>query len=231
MAIDKEFGVSVGQQSASTGKLMDNSEWKYHIKQRLYDVREMIDNHIEHIHTSVTDNVKQSIKYIQNVQKTIGNGNTKKILGRPNGGQQTLKLDPSMFAIRRLWDQVASPEESREKDFNVAINKRPVGSHSQLISVKQIKEMHQMQRKKTEPRITKGEKEELMATRLTKGEQINTNSTSTSEEVIRIETQVDRFKRQGASGSKTVSAHHSIIWIFLFHTNIFHTCSCVNYIS
>lgn len=191
---------SVAKQSVSTGKLVNNSEWKYHIKQRLYDVREMIDNHVEQIHTSVTENVKQTIKYIQNVQKS--NRTNQKTFKRPNGSKQTIKLDSSMLAMRQLWDQVASPEESMERDFGVTTeNNRLIGAQWQTIKV---------ERREFRPRMTNGEEKELLGIRLTKGEQIE------KREAVPIDSQIDRFKRQNG---KTVNM---TIENFDFHTYLFH---------
>lgn len=174
MAIDNDFAAAVGKQSVSTGKLMENSQLKYHIKQRLYDVREMIDNHIDQMHTSVTENVKQTIKFMQNVQKTH-----RKPLKRPlTDSRRIAKLDPSMHAIQRLWDLVASSEEFDERD---------------LVEFK--------------PRIIKGEEEELNALRRTKGEQSDTNFILPKGNLMFINARIDRFKRQSGRQVNTDSSY------------------------
>lgn len=191
--MDKEFvHESVGKQSVSTGKLMDSSEWKYHIKQHLYDVREMIDNHIEQIHTSITENVKQTIKYIQNAQKS-----NKHFSKRPTGNREMVKLDPSLFAMRQLWDQVASPDASIESPL-------------QMISVKR-KESRNVPFK---PRITVGEEVALRAVRLTKGERIDNNIMLPSREVVQVDSRIDRFKRQNG-----ITVNDYIFHCFLHKTN------------
>lgn len=170
LATDKEFAhASGGTQSVSTGKLMDNSEWKPHIRQHLYDVREMIDSHIEQIHTSITENVKQTIKTIQNAQKC-----NKNLLKRPSGGAKMVKLNPSMLAISQLWDQVASHDASAETPL-------------QMINARQ---------KEIKRRITLGEEEALRAVRMTKGERIATSSKLPSRRAIQVDSKIDRFKRQ-----------------------------------
>lgn len=184
--------MSDGTQSVSTGKLMDSSEWTYHFKQHLYDVREMIDNHIEQIHTSVTENVMQTIKFIQNEQKS-----NKNIIKRPNGGKKTVKLDPSMFALRRLWDQVASPDESIEWPL-------------QMVNGKQ---------KEFKSRLTVGEEEALRAVRLAKGEQIDSNLRLPSGEVVLVDGRIDRFKRQNRITVNEPLFHCSSS---VFLTNSFH---------
>lgn len=106
------------QKSASTGKLVSHSgtNMKYNIKERLYDVREMIDNHVENIHSSVTENVKQTIKFVQKVQQS-----NQKLLKPSTKRQQKVKLDPSFNAVKRLWDVVAS-SENMDTDFDVTLN-------------------------------------------------------------------------------------------------------------
>lgn len=193
--MDKEFAyASVSKPSVSTGKLMDNSEWKYHIKQHLYDVREMIDNHIEQIHASVTENVKQTIKFIQNEQKS-----NKNLMKRPNGGKQMVKLDPSMFAIRQLWDQAATPDESLDSPL-------------QIINVRQTE---------FNSRITKAEQKALQTVRLTKGEQIDNKNLLPSRQVVLVDTRIDRFKRQNR-----ITVNETVFLLFLvYFTQIHFTCT------
>lgn len=143
MAIEKDTHESDGQKSASTGKLMSHSgaNLKYNIKERLYDVREMIDNHVENIHSSVTENVKQTIKFVQKVQQS-----NQKLMKPNTQRHQKIKLDPSFNAVRRLWDQVASSESSMESDFDVTLNYQE--RQPQLDMSAPLVE---------QPRITKGE--------------------------------------------------------------------------
>ena len=220
MTIDKEIDVNNRRQSVSTGKLMDTtSALKMHINQRLYDVRETIDNHIEQIHSSVMENVKLTIKYIQMMQKS-----NKKISKRPNGGRNAVLLDPSMFTIRRLWDQVASPEESQERDFGIAIHYQPIAK-SEITKLEPIKQTIPMEKKEqmkptdeNKLRLTQGEQEELMAIltktklletipRMTRSdEKIETSSMPTSHaplqttpailKLVLVDTKIERFKRQ-----------------------------------
>lgn len=154
---------SDGQKSASTGKLITRSgmNLKYTVKEKLYDVREMIDNHVENIHSSVTDNVKQTIKYIQQIQK----GNEK--LMKTNT-KHKIKLDPSLIPVRRLWDQVSSPEIS-ESDFDITLNYQPEPDKALRL---------------------------IEMPRLTKGEEIGTIMVVTSKpKALLVDTKLDRFKR------------------------------------
>lgn len=149
------------QKGASTGKLITRSgmNLKYSVKEKLYDVREMIDNHVENIHSSVTDNVKETIKYIQQMQKS--NEKLMKI-----NTKHKVKLDPSLIPVRRLWDQVSSPED-KESDFDVHLNYEPEMEKALRI---------------------------IELPRLTKGEQISTVVTSKPRAIL-VDTKLDRFKR------------------------------------
>ncbi|XP_031625591.1 uncharacterized protein LOC116342211 [Contarinia nasturtii] len=113
-AMDQDIKRS-DQNGASTGKLLTRSgiNLKYTVKEKLYDVREMIDNHVENIHSSVTENVKQTIGYIQKWQKSNG-----KLMKR--NGKHKVKLDKSLDGVKRLWDQVTSAEHT---DFDVDYDK------------------------------------------------------------------------------------------------------------
>lgn len=163
------------QKSASTGKLITRSEMnlKYTVKEKLYDVREMIDNHVENIHSSVTDNVKQTIKHIQNVQKSNGK------LMKTNT-KHKVKLDPSLIPVRRLWDQVASPE-NMDSDFDVELNYHPEPE-------KALRIVDNM------PRLTKGEELQdtvIVVTSKPKG--------------ITVNTKLDRFKRHSRRSADPVN--------------------------
>lgn len=178
---------------------------KRHINQRLYDVRETIDNHIEQIHSSVMDNVKLTMKYIQKMQK-----NSKKTAKRRNSSRKPILMDPTMVAMGRIWEQVASSEESEERDIGVTIKYQPV---SQITKINQVKQIVPMAKKEqmvangeNKPRLTKGEEEELLAI-LAKSRLLQTLpsvSTSTTEspaimKLILVDTKVERFKRQNAN--------------------------------
>lgn len=151
---------------------MDRSQLnlKYSIREKLYDVREMIDNHVDSIHSSVTDNVKQTIKFVQNVQKT-----NDKLMKATT--KRKVKLDPSLNAVRRLWDHVATPDIS-ENNFDVSINyQAPLPEMpSQGLRIVEL------------PRITKGEQLELNA----------------PPKIILVDSRLERFKRQNGKTGKSV---------------------------
>lgn len=162
------IGTDDDQKVTTTGKLINRSgiNLKYIVNDKLIDVKEMIDNHVENIHSSVTDSVKQTIRHIQRVQKA----NQK--LMQPNK-KQTFKLDPSLIPVRRIWDQVSTRElEKIESDFGMTLNYRP--RSSKIFRIIQ------------EPRLTKGE--ELTAVVITP-----------KPNIILVDTNADRFKRQTRS--------------------------------
>lgn len=174
MSIDIETDANNRRQSVSTGKLMDStSGLKMQIKQRLYDVRETIDNHNEQIHSSIMNNVKQTVKYIQSMQKS-----QRRITKHHDGGagKKATQLDPSMLIIRRIWDQVALDDESN--GFGNPFSHQPMTkSRKPSTKIEKIKKREKII-VKTEPeiemdakiasiedkkpRVTKGEAKELM---------------------------------------------------------------------
>lgn len=225
--MDKEIDLNDRKQSESTGKLRDiastTSEVDRHITQRLYDVREAIDNHVGQIHTSVVENVKQTIKYLQNMQRS-----NKNISKRWSSSRKAVLLDPSMYKIRQLWDQAASLEtESAERDFGVPIIYQPTESKTQITKLEPIKrnvqkmvkkeQMEPKEEQKSRLKLTKGEKDELMAIlakshlleeipQLTRSDKksVQTHSMTTSPsplpppvvKLILVDRKIERFKRQ-----------------------------------
>lgn len=136
MAINRKSDLGDGRQSVSTGKLLAVSGWNvnYNVQEKLYDVREMIDNHVDNIRSNVTDNVKQTIRYLQKVLKR----NEK--MSKTNA-KQKIKLDSSLKAVRRIWDQVAL-REINDSHFDNNLN-----------SIRDVNPAHDTY----EIRITKGE--------------------------------------------------------------------------
>lgn len=133
-------------------------ELRTHMKERLYEIRVMIDEHIELIHTSITENAKQTLKFIQMILRT-----NKHIRKRPIG-TEIAKLDPSMFAVRRLWDQVAAEDESlsssNANDFDVTFNYQPRNARSKTSKKQQNNkptEKNMEQKEKPEKRKQKVE--------------------------------------------------------------------------
>lgn len=100
--------------SQKSGKL--NFRWEksseYEMTEKLNDIKEMIDAHIDDIHSSVTENAKETIKFMQIIQKTNPQ------LFTPPSKTKPIKLDPSLKNLNRLWNQVAENHDSN--DFSVA---------------------------------------------------------------------------------------------------------------
>lgn len=176
------------------------TELRYHMKQRLYELQETIDNHVEQMHTSVTESVKKTLRFIQIMQR-----NNKNIRKRPVN-TDLVKLDPSIFVVRRLWNQVAlANDPSNANDFNVAFSYQPRNSRSQTTKLTK----HKKEEKKR-PRLTKGEEEEIGARVPRSGEQSNRNShwspTTSMVKVIVINAEIGRFKRKAVDGKMVMIA-------------------------
>lgn len=177
-----------------------------HMKDRLYEIREMIDNHIEQIHSSITENAKRTLKFIQFIQK-----NNIKLRHRPIN-TKNVKLDPSLFIVRRLWDQVASAHQiPDENDFDVPIVYEPRNSRSDLKSAQKHRAevIETKKEEKIKLRLTKGEEVEFMAG-IIRGEDTIKKNTEGSEKyrrsspspvtrLIRVDAKLDRFKRKTAT--------------------------------
>lgn len=100
--------------SLSTEKLMHRSakNVKNDARRKLYEVKEMVDEHMDNVYTSITDNAVRTIEY---VQKSSGNLTTALKKSRRSGRlSKQIKLSPSLNALSELWDQVAA---STETDF------------------------------------------------------------------------------------------------------------------
>lgn len=135
-------------------------ELRTHMKERLYEIRVMIDEHVEEIHASITENAKQTLKFIQMILRA-----NKHIRKRPIG-TEIAKLDPSMFAVRRLWDQVAAEDESsssssNSNDFDVTFNYQPRSTRSKMTKEQQTnKPMEKNMEQKEKPVKRKQKPEE-----------------------------------------------------------------------
>lgn len=190
------------------------SEMRAHMKERLYEIREMIDNHVEQIHTTITDGAKETLRFIQLMQRNNQNKRPRPI------STDVVKLDPSLFNVRRLWDQVAAEDASLNgNNFDVSLNHQPRKSRSQMLKEQRTTEPPQQKKEvKKKPRLTKGEEEEILA-RLTKDnddqeimaaisrsddQSSNENSKSSPTSMVKlimVNAKIDRFKRK----SKTVN--------------------------
>lgn len=184
------------------------SDLKLDMKDRLYEIREMIDNHVEDIHENLVESAKKTLKFIQIMQKSNKNLHERPI------STEIVKLDPTMFVVRRLWNQVASETDSSETasadqdDVDVAFNSQPRRRTSKAAKLKK--------RNKKKPRLTKGEEDEISA-RISKSDKqrimarisrFDDESESVQSEpapmlkLVMVNTKIDRFKRK-AKPTKT----------------------------
>ena len=62
------------QQSERTGKLMQRSEKsiKYEMMEKLNDVKEMIDRHMEEVHSGVELNIRETLAFLKAMQRQDG---------------------------------------------------------------------------------------------------------------------------------------------------------------
>lgn len=98
--------------SISSEKLMHRSakNVKNDARRKLYEVKEMVDEHIDNVHMSITDNAVRTIEY---VQKASGNLTAALKKSRRSGRMsKQIKLSPSLNALSELWDQVAASTET-----------------------------------------------------------------------------------------------------------------------
>lgn len=169
--MDKEIDSNVRRQSDSTGNLMSTitPELDRDIKLRLYDVKETIGNHVQLIHSSVMENVRLTIKFLQTLQK-----NNKNISKRRVSTGKAVLLDPSMYRIRQLWDEVATTEDEYvENNFGTTFSYQPTESKIQTTKLEPVRGNAQrkvenehigsMVEQKPHLKITKGEEKELMS--------------------------------------------------------------------
>lgn len=181
-----------GLKSESTGKLMHRSakSIKHEISKKMYDVKEMIDKHIDDMHSSVTDNAKETIKFVQYMQKT-----DTKLMKRQSEKKKTksIKLDPSLNFLKRLWDQVAA-QDSDSSEFAVALkyhSDRPNKNDDSNNKDSKYKNSKSKDSKK-KPRLTLGE-------------------ISTEENIRRvdnlIDSKIDRFRRASKAKRKVNSVY------------------------
>lgn len=98
--------------SISSEKLMHRSakNVKNDARRKLYEVKEMVDEHIDNVHMSITDNAVRTIEY---VQKASGNLTAALKKSQRSGRMsKQIKLSPSLNALSELWDQVAASTET-----------------------------------------------------------------------------------------------------------------------
>lgn len=151
-----------GHKSESTGKLMHRSakSIKHEISKKMYDVKESIDMHIDGMHSRVTDNAKETIKFVQSMRKTYA-----KLMKRKSEKKtKSFALDPSLYSLKRLWDQVAA-QDYDSSEFAVSLkyhsdrrNKNDEGTNNKNSKSKKPKtEDSNTKDSKKKQRLTLGE--------------------------------------------------------------------------
>lgn len=190
-----------GHKSESTGKLMHRSakSIKHEISKKMYDVKKMIDKHIDDMHSSVTDNAKETIKFVQSMQKT----DAKLMKRRSEKKTKSIKMDPSLNSLKRLWDQVAA-QDSDSSEFAVALKYHSDRSNKNEDSNKKDSKNKNSETKdsKKKPRLTLGE--------ISSEENIRRGDNS-------IDSKIERFRRASKVKRKVSSVFHkSIISIVQF---------------
>lgn len=190
-----------GHKSESTGKLMHRSakSIKHEISKKMYDVKKMIDKHIDDMHSSVTDNAKETIKFVQSMQKT----DAKLMKRRSEKKTKFIKMDPSLNSLKRLWDQVAA-QDSDSSEFAVALKYHSDRSNKNEDSNKKDSKNKNSESKdsKKKPRLTLGE--------ISSEENIRRGDNS-------IDSKIERFRRASKVKRKVSSVFHkSIISIVQF---------------
>lgn len=91
---------------AATGNLSyrPDKDLEYEINEKLNDIKRTIDMHLDDIHSSVMENAKQTIEYVQTIQKA--NPQLFKAQTTTKIKTQPIKLNPSLNGLDRLWNQV-----------------------------------------------------------------------------------------------------------------------------
>lgn len=115
--IDDHFTFSSGKYSYRSAKNV-----KPDITANLYEVKEMIDEHIENVHTNLTDNAVRTIEYVQNARRKISHALQ---AAQSQRTAKQIKLDPSLDALSQLWDQVAASHDTESNDMQQKYNPSP----------------------------------------------------------------------------------------------------------
>lgn len=107
--IDDHFTFSSGKYTQRSAKNV-----KHDVTANLYEVKEMVDEHIENVHTNLTDNAVRTIEYVQHVKRKFANAL------QTSQSQRTakqIKLDPLLDPLRQLWDQVSASHDTEANNM------------------------------------------------------------------------------------------------------------------
>lgn len=176
LAIDKEMNGENDDRKSGKLVLGTKKSLKYQMVEKLNDVKDMIDSHVDNIHSSVMNNAQQTIEYVQTVQKTIPELSKSKTTNKFES--KPVKLHPSLKDIDRLWNQVAQVRDVSEFGVSFRYPER------------------------SQPKITHEGSKSQKYTRLTSGEQLDLNNNRRS---LTVDAKVDRFRRQNVKQTKSTN--------------------------
>lgn len=86
------------------------------MRMSFYEVKEAINEHIEDIHTNITENAVRTIKFVQKSSSKLVNL-IKRPLTTSHRTAKQLKLNPALHAVSQLWDEVAVLHESDSSEY------------------------------------------------------------------------------------------------------------------
>lgn len=86
------------------------------MRMSFYQVKETIDEHIQDVHTNITSNAVRAIEYVQKSSGTLARL-VKRPLRTSQRSAKQMRLDPSLYAISQLWDQVAASREPQSAEY------------------------------------------------------------------------------------------------------------------
>lgn len=111
-----------------------DENYKYLLIEKLQDIKEMADKHLDEMRSSVVKNARKTIEYVQAKAKT-----DPKLSAVPKHKMKSLKLNPLLKDVDRLWNQVAEKQNSNE--FSVSV-RYPDRSRPIKNSVHEIKSQY-----------------------------------------------------------------------------------------
>lgn len=133
LMMDKELAAEHHNQQ--TGKLMQRSEKsiKYEMMEKLNDVKQMIDQHMNEMHSTISNNARQTVNFLTKLQKKTANKSKPTEKSKPlnlyeSDEKPTEKPNPTLLALVEIWKQIYPPQRSRKRhDTSVSLES---GEHS-----------------------------------------------------------------------------------------------------
>lgn len=127
LMMDKELAADHHNQQ--TGKLMQRSEKsiKYEMMEKLNDVKEMIDRHINDMHSTVSTNTRQTVSFLQKLQKKAASKTkapkpTNRVpISDESDEKPAGKVNPTLLALLEIWKQLQPPRSRKRQDTSFSI--------------------------------------------------------------------------------------------------------------